>query len=64
MSEVGAITPPFGLAVYVVKGVVREDIPIESVFRGIGWFVVMDLLTIAILMAFPGISLWLPGTMH
>ena len=63
MSEVGAITPPFGLAVYVVKGVVREDIPIESVFRGIGWFVAMDLLTIAILMAFPGISLWLPGTM-
>lgn len=64
MSEVGGITPPFGIGVYVVKGVVRDTIPLGDIFRGIGWFVVMDILTVAILMAFPAISLWLPNTMR
>lgn len=63
MVEVGAITPPFGLSVYVLKGVVGDEIPMEDIFRGIGWFVVLDILIVAILLAFPQISLWLPNTM-
>ena len=60
MAEVGGITPPFGISVYVVKGVLRDSVPTSTIFRGIGWFVVMDLITVAILMAFPKITLWLP----
>lgn len=63
LAEVGGITPPFGISVYVVKGVVGDSIPTETIFRGIGWFVAMDFLTVAILMTFPQISLWLPNLM-
>jgi tripartite ATP-independent transporter DctM subunit len=61
--ELGAITPPFGISVYIVKGVIGEMVPLGSIFRGIGWFVLMDLVTISILLAFPQISLWLPAIM-
>ena len=61
MVEVGGITPPFGIGVYVVKGVVKDEISLTTIFRGIGWFIVMEMVTLAILMAFPQISLWLPG---
>jgi TRAP-type C4-dicarboxylate transport system permease large subunit len=63
VAELGGITPPFGITVYVVKGVVRDDIALTEIFRGIGWFAAMDVLTIAMLMIFPQISLWLPDTM-
>jgi tripartite ATP-independent transporter DctM subunit len=61
--EIGLITPPVGLNVYVIKGVVGETIPLETIFRGITWFVAMDVVTLAILVAFPEISLFLPRTM-
>lgn len=62
MMEVAAITPPVGLNVYVAKGV-APHIPLETIFRGISWFFVVDLITIAILVAFPGIILFLPDAM-
>jgi tripartite ATP-independent transporter DctM subunit len=61
--EIGLITPPVGLNVYVIKGVVGEKIPLEEIFRGIGWFLAMDILTLAILIAFPQIALFLPTKM-
>jgi C4-dicarboxylate transporter, DctM subunit len=48
--------------VYVTKAV-APHIPMEVVFRGIFWFFIMDLLTIAILVTFPGIVLFLPDLM-
>jgi tripartite ATP-independent transporter DctM subunit len=61
--EIGAITPPFGVTVYVIKGVVGDQVRLEEIFRGVGWFLVMDLVMLALLIAFPAISLWLPETM-
>ena len=61
--EIGLITPPVGLNVYVIKGVVGDTIPLEDIFRGIAWFVAMDIVTLAILIAFPQIALFLPNTM-
>ncbi len=58
--EVGFITPPVGLNVFVVKGIVGDAIPITKIFKGIGWFVAMDFITISLLIAFPAIVLWLP----
>ena len=60
--EIGLITPPVGLNVYVVKGV-APDVPLEDIFRGIGWFFVTELVTLALLVAFPSIALWLPQRM-
>ncbi|OWU84680.1 C4-dicarboxylate ABC transporter [Oceanicola sp. 22II-s10i] len=59
--EIGFITPPVGLNVFVVKGIVGDQVPIHAIFKGITWFVVMDLLVIAALIIWPQIILWLPG---
>lgn len=63
LVEIGCITPPFGITVYVVKGVVGNSVPLEDVFRGIWWFLAMELLTLGILIVFPDISTILPDTM-
>jgi TRAP-type C4-dicarboxylate transport system permease large subunit len=63
LVEIGCITPPFGITVYVVKGVVGKTIPLEEIFRGIWWFLIMELLTLLLLIWFPEISLILPNTM-
>lgn len=62
MCEVALITPPIGLNCFVVNGV-RPDIPLTQVFKGIWPFFVADILTIGVLVAFPGIVLWLPYLM-
>lgn len=59
MAEICLITPPIGLNCFVVNGV-RPDIPITTVFRGVAIFFVADVLTIAVLIAFPEIVTWLP----
>lgn len=60
MAEFCLITPPIGLNCFVVAGV-RPDISVQDVFRGVTPFFIADALTIAALVAFPGIVLWLPS---
>ena len=62
MVEIGLMTPPVGLNVYVLKGVAK-DVSMGDIFRGCGWFVVVDIINVAILIAFPSIILLLPQTM-
>ena len=59
MAELCLITPPIGLNCFVVAGV-RDDISVQDVFKGASPFFVADALTIAGLVAFPGIVLYLP----
>jgi C4-dicarboxylate transporter DctM subunit len=61
--EIAAITPPIGLNVYVLKGVVGGAVSVGDIFRGILPFFVMDVLTLALLVAVPRITLLLPSTM-
>ncbi len=60
MAELCLITPPIGLNCFVVAGV-RPDISVQDVFKGSSPFFIADALTIAMLIAFPAIVLWLPG---
>ncbi len=60
MAEFCLITPPIGLNCFVVAGV-RDDISVQDVFKGVAPFFVADALTIATLVAFPAIVLWLPS---
>jgi len=60
MAELCLITPPIGLNCFVVAGV-HTDISVQDVFRGASPFFVADALTIAGLIAFPGIVLYLPN---
>ena len=60
MAEFCLITPPIGLNCFVVAGV-RDDLSVQDVFKGVTPFFVADGVTIALLVAFPGIVLWLPS---
>jgi tripartite ATP-independent transporter DctM subunit len=60
--ELGLITPPIGMNVFVIKGIAR-DVPLETIFRGAMPFVGAQIILILILIAFPEIALWLPSTM-
>jgi len=62
MAEFCLITPPIGLNCFVVASV-RPECSVQDVFRGVTPFFIADALTIAMLVAMPGIVLWLPGLM-
>jgi tripartite ATP-independent transporter DctM subunit len=60
--EVGLITPPVGLNLYVLKGV-APDVPLMTVLKGSMPFVLLMLLAMVLISVFPGIALWLPNKM-
>ncbi|WP_224824674.1 TRAP transporter large permease [Cognatishimia sp. MH4019] len=60
MAEFCLITPPIGLNCFVVAGV-RDDLSVQDVFKGVTPFFIADGITIALLVAFPMIVLWLPS---
>jgi len=60
--EIGLITPPVGLNLYVLKGV-APDVPLTTVLRGSLPFVLLMLLAMVLIAVFPDIALWLPNQM-
>ncbi len=63
LLEVGLVTPPMGMNVFVIKSSMGDRVSLVEIFKGVSWFVGIDLLTLALLLAFPTISLWLPALM-
>jgi TRAP-type C4-dicarboxylate transport system permease large subunit len=57
-TEISLITPPVGMNVFVLRSVL-PDVPLMTMFRGILWFWVADIVRITLIVAFPAISLWL-----
>ncbi len=60
VAEVGLITPPIGMNLFVLQGVV-PGLGSATVMRGVVPFLVADLVRLALLIAFPALALWLPG---
>ncbi len=60
--EMGLISPPVGINVFIVKSVAR-DVPLMDIFRGVMPFWFAMLITLVVLVALPQLSLWLPGMM-
>ena len=58
LLEIGMITPPVGMNVFVIKGVVGNLVTTAQIFRGIGWFLLMDLVVLGLLVLLPGIVLF------
>ncbi|MEZ5841893.1 MAG: TRAP transporter large permease [Hyphomicrobiales bacterium] len=56
--EVGLITPPVGLNLFVIRSL-SPEMPLTTIYRGVAPFLAADLVRIALLAAFPAISLWL-----
>ncbi|MCC1493633.1 TRAP transporter large permease [Cognatishimia sp. F0-27] len=63
LLEIGLITPPVGLNVFVIANVVGKEAPIDRIFAGIARFLSIDILVLILIMAFPAISLLLPEGM-
>src|SRR5687767_7335675 len=53
------LTPPFGFALFYLKGIAPKEIKIQSIYRGIIPFVILQLIGLILVMAFPQIALWL-----
>jgi tripartite ATP-independent transporter DctM subunit len=62
MFEMSLITPPFGLNLFILRGMV-PDMTMSETIEGVFWFIVMDIVTLAIYLAFPQPSTWLPSLM-
>jgi TRAP-type C4-dicarboxylate transport system permease large subunit len=60
--EMGLITPPLGLNVFVIKGIAK-DVPIYTIFRGILPFLFAMWFVVVLLTVFPQIALFLPSLM-
>ena len=63
VTQMGVITPPVGLNVYVVSGI-AQDIPLETIFKGSLPFLLALVAGTAALVAFPEIVTWLPNLMY
>jgi C4-dicarboxylate transporter DctM subunit len=63
VTEISLITPPIGLNVFVVKGMM-PDVPVTRIFRGLVPFIAADVVRVAVLVLVPGIVLFLPNAMR
>ena len=63
LVEVGMITPPLGMNVFVMRSVVGERLSLNTIFKGIVPFLFADLFRIFLLVVFPSITLWLPSVL-
>jgi hypothetical protein len=61
--EIGLISPPVGMNMFVVRSLL-PNVSTTTIFRGVTPFVVADVIRLAILVAFPAISLWLPKVLN
>ena len=62
--EMATISPPFGLSLFVMKGIASRGTTMMDVYRAALPFVALNLIVMALMIAFPAIVLWLPGLMR
>jgi len=63
VTTMGAITPPVGVNIYVVKAL-APDIDLGTIFKSVSFFLLACLVSIAILILFPQLALWIPNMMQ
>jgi tripartite ATP-independent transporter DctM subunit len=63
VAEIGLITPPVGLNIFVIRAQ-APDIPLSTIYRGILPFLVTHIIGIALLIAIPGLAIWLPSLLY
>jgi TRAP-type mannitol/chloroaromatic compound transport system permease large subunit len=55
------LTPPFGFALFFIKGVAPPSVDMRQIYRGIVPFVALQLIGLALVLSFPQIAMWLPN---
>lgn len=61
--EIGMITPPVGINVFVIKGL-RQDISLGTIFRGITPFLIANVIALLLVVLFPQLATWLPDLLR
>jgi len=61
--QISYISPPFGPAAFYLKGVVPPGVTLGDIFRSVWPYLCLQLLALGLVIAFPQIAMWLPGTM-
>lgn len=61
LLEMGLVTPPIGLNVFVIKSIVGDTIPLERIFKGVTFFLLSDVVVMILLLFIPALSLFLPS---
>ena len=59
--EISFTTPPFGLLLFVMKGVAPPETTMREIYTSALPFILCSLILVALLIAFPNIALWLPN---
>jgi TRAP-type mannitol/chloroaromatic compound transport system permease large subunit len=59
--SIGQLSPPLGLALFVMKAVVPADIGMRDIYRAAVPYCLLDVLAVALVMAFPGLATWFKG---
>jgi len=62
--QMATISPPFGLILFVMKGVAPPHITMMDIYKAAYPFLGIDLIAMAIIIAFPSLVLWLPNLMR
>lgn len=63
LLEIGLISPPLGLNVYVIRSSLGKSVSLGTIFKGVTWFIIADIFTVTCMIAFPILTLWLPSFM-
>lgn len=58
------LTPPFGFALFYLRGVAPSQIRTGQIYRGVAPFILIQLLMLGLLAAWPGLATWLPGLLY
>ena len=61
--QISYISPPFGPAAFYLKGVTPPDITLAQIFGSVWPYMILQVIALGLVIAFPQIALWLPGTM-
>lgn len=64
LLEIGMITPPIGLNVFIIRSVIGDRIKLGTIFKGVAFFLIADCVVVLLLIAFPPIVQFLPELLH
>ena len=63
MAEIGQVTPPVGINVFVLSSVAK-DVALNKIYKGIIPFILADIVRVILIFFIPAIALWLPSVMN
>lgn len=58
------LTPPFGFALFYLRGVAPDSVSTEAIYKGVAPFIVLQLVLLALLLVWPALATWLPQTIY